>query len=118
MAGKSVRVGSKISKPDQIYLGKVIDKKKNIFWTRERGYYTFDPSTQTFGEPVKENIPSSEFKADLRTRQNPVIVDFGDSFFLDQLIKGIGYGEVLKSIPYQNRDSLYSMLFFYTPNYS
>ena len=40
--GKSVRVGSKISKPDQIYLGKVIDKEKNIFWTRERGYFTFD----------------------------------------------------------------------------
>lgn len=112
--GKSVRVDGKISKPDQIYLGKVIDKEKNIFWTRERGYFTFDPSTQTFGEPVKEDIPSSEFKADLRTKQNPVIVDFGDSFFLDRLIKGIGYDEVLKSIPYQNHDTLYSMLFFYT----
>lgn len=112
--GKSVRVGDKISKPDQIYLGKVIDKAKNIFWTRERGYFTFDPSTQTFGEPVKEDIPTPEFKADLRTKQNPVIVDFGDSFFLDGLIEGIGYGEVLNSIPYQNRDTLYAMLFFYT----
>ena len=112
--GKSVRVGGKISKPDQIYLGKVIDKAKNIFWTRERGYFTFDPSTQTFGEPLKEDIPTPEFKADLRTKQNPVIVDFGDSFFLGRLIEGIGYDEVLKSIPYQNRDTLYAMLFFYT----
>ena len=112
--GKSVRVGGKISKPDQIYLGKVIDKAKNIFWTRERGYFTFDPSTQTFGEPLKEDIPTPEFKADLRTKQNPVIVDFGDSFFLGRLIEGIGYDEVLKSISYQNRDTLYAMLFFYT----
>ena len=112
--GKSVRVGGKISKPDQIYLGKVIDKAKNIFWTRERGYFTFDPSTQTFGEPLKEDIPTPEFKADLRTKQNPVIVDFGDSFFLGRLIEGMGYDEVLKSISYQNRDTLYAMLFFYT----
>ena len=112
--GKSVRTNGKICKPDQIYLGKVINKEKNIFWTRERGYFTFDPSTQAFGEPAQEDIPGSDFKADRRTRQNPVIVDFGDSFFLDQLIEEIGYGDVLKSIPYQNRDTLYSMLFFYT----
>ena len=112
--GKSVRVGNKISKPDQIYLGKVIDKEKNIFWTRERGYFTFDPSTQTYGEPAKEDIPDADFKVDLKTKRNPVIVDFGDSFFLDSLISGIGYDEVLKSIPYQNRDTLYAMLFFYT----
>ena len=112
--GKSVRVGNKISKPDQIYLGKVIDKEKNIFWTRERGYFTFDPSTQTYGEPAKEDMPDADFKVDHKTKRNPVIVDFGDSFFLDSLISGIGYDEVLKSIPYQNRDTLYAMLFFYT----
>ena len=112
--GKSVRVGGKISKPNQVYLGKVIDKEKNIFWTRERGYYTFDPSTQAFGDPAKEDIPGPDFKADLKTRQNPVIVDFGDSFFLDSLIRGIGYDEVLRAIPYQNRDTLYAMFFFYT----
>lgn len=112
--GKSVRIDGKISKPDQIYLGKVINKEKHIFWTRERGYFTFDPQTQTFGEPRQEDIPDSEIKADLRTRQNPVIVDFGDSFFLDKLISGIGYREVLEYIPFQNRDTLYVMLFFYT----
>ena len=72
--GKSVRVGGKISKPDQVYLGKVIDKRKNIFWTRERGYYTFDPATQAFGEPAKEDIPDPDFKADLRTKQTPGIL--------------------------------------------
>lgn len=112
--GKSIRVDGKISKPDQIYLGKVINKEKNIFWTKDRGFYTFDPLTQSFGEPKTEDIPTSEFKADLRTRQNPVIVDFGDSFFLDRMIRGIGYDDVLKSVPYQNRDTLYALLFFYT----
>lgn len=95
--GKSVRVDGKISKPDQIYLGKVINKEKNIFWTKERGFYTFDPLTRSFGEPKADDIPTSEFKTDLRTRQNPVIVDFGDSFFLDRLVNGIGYGDTLKS---------------------
>ncbi len=87
---------------------------KRIFWNKNRGYFTFDPATQAFGDPPLSDIPDSEFKADLRTRQNPVIVDFGDSFFLKEMIAGIGYGDVLDSIPFQNRDTLYSVLFFYT----
>ena len=113
-AGKSVRKNGKVSKPNQIYLGRVINKEKNIFWTKKRGFYTFDPETQTFGEPNVADIPDSEFKTDRRTKQNPVIVDFGDSFFLNSLIEGIGYDEVLKAIPYQNRDTLKAMIFFYT----
>ncbi len=47
--GKSVRkkgIGSR--KTGQIYLGKVIDRDKGIFWTRKRGYYTFSPTRSVF----------------------------------------------------------------------
>ena len=111
--GKSVRRNGKVVKEGQFNLGKVCDREHHIFWSRERGYYTFDPETQQFGEPSSDFIPEAYKQADRRTRRAPVIVDFGDAFFLDQFIRGIGYDRVLESIPVQNRDSLNAMLAYY-----
>ena len=111
--GKSVREGGKIKKVGQIYLGKVHDIDKHIFWTKERGFYTFDPETQTFGEPDPAFIPAASTQPDNRRRVAPVIVDFGDACFLDQLVRGIGYDVVLNSIPYQNRDTLNALIAYY-----
>ena len=112
--GKSVRQDGKVRKIGQIYLGKVQDRDKNIFWTRERGFYTFDPETQKFGEPDAALIPPASEEVDKRKRQAPVIVDFGDACFLDQLVRGLGYDVVIDAIPYQNRDTLYALIAYYT----
>ena len=104
--GKSViKKGIGSRKTGQIYLGKVIDRDKGIFWTRERGYYIFNPTDQSFAEVATENMPSAFAEPNKRKRRSPVIVGFGDAYFLHQLINGMGYDRILDSIEYQNRDS-------------
>ena len=112
--GKSVRkegVGPR--KVGQIYLGKVIDREKNVFWTRERGFYAFNPIDQTFGEAPESSIPPAFEEPSRRCRKAPVIVDFGDSYFINTLIYGIKYNKVIDAISFQNRDSLYGALSYY-----
>ena len=112
--GKSIRQkDGRVTKTGQIHLGKVISKEKQIFWTRNRGYYHFNVETLGF-EPVDpKDIPDNFVENDNSRKPLPVIVDFGDSYFLDHLIKGINYDKVIDSIGYNNLDSLYAMIFYY-----
>ena len=105
--------GKNPRKKGRIYLGKVIDRDKGIFWTRERGYYTFNPTDQSFGDVTPEDVPSAFVEPDKRKRGAPIIVDFGDAYFLHHLINGMGYDQVLDSIEYQNKDSLRAALSYY-----
>ena len=59
-------------------------------------------------------MPSAFVEPDKRKRGTPVIVDFGDAYFLHQLINGMGYDRILDTIEYQNRDSLRAALSYYT----
>ena len=43
----SVRSGRKVGKGEQIYLGRVIDKERGIFKSRERGLFTYDLATNS-----------------------------------------------------------------------
>ncbi len=113
--GKSVRVKdegkSKVKKESQLYLGKVINKEKNIFWNRKDGFFIFDPLTETKITPSEEDLTiSNQLEPDGRKKRPPVIVDFGDAYFLDSLIKGIGYDQIINSILSKNKDSLYLLL--------
>jgi len=40
-----VRSGHKVGKSSQVYLGRVIDKERGIFKSRERGLFTYDPES-------------------------------------------------------------------------
>ena len=40
----------KVRKKDVVYLGRVIDKKHYIFCNRERGIFSYDPETGTYGK--------------------------------------------------------------------
>lgn len=105
--GRSRRTG-------QIYLGKVIDKERRIFWKRKEGYYAFDPETGTARQPDPQFLPDVPVQQDGRKKGPPVLVDFGDAYFLDRLLDEIGYLEVLKKIPCSNFDTLRSLISFYT----
>lgn len=111
--GKTVYINGKARKEGQFNLGLVIDKAKNIFWNRKDGYITFDPSTAKISEAPISTIPSDWREVDQARKRPPVCVDFGDTYLLDELIKGIGYDKVLDSIDYVNRDRLMSMLYYY-----
>lgn len=112
--GKSVRQkDGRITKTGQIHLGKVISREKHIFWKRSLGYYHFDTETQECSEVSPDDMPAAPAEQDGARKALPVIVDFGDAYFLDRLIRGIGYDAVLKSIPCSNYETLRAMLMFY-----
>ena len=100
-------------KEGQSYLGKVIDREKLYFWNRKDGYFAFDPETQKRTSLTEAEIPPSYVEPDGSRRRHPIIVDFGDSYFVETLLNDIGYKSVIDSIEYQNRDTLYSLILFY-----
>ena len=110
---KSVRNGSSVSKADQVYLGRVIDKDKLIFKNREHGLFVYDLSTNSY-TPVDANYAEPNIA---RKNQKPVrsnlIVSFGDMFFLNEYIHKIGFDKAIDAIGYANMDTLYALLAYY-----
>lgn len=108
--GKSVRDGASVRKEGQKHIGRVIDKENNVFYSRERGIFTYDPLTDTYGK-ADENY-SSVLPKDKRKREK-LLLDFGDVYFLDSLISDIQYDRVLDSVGYGNSDTMRAMLLYY-----
>lgn len=93
-----------------IYLGKVIDLDQNVFFSQERGYFTFDLQSGSFGElPEEFTIPDTEADPDI----GPRCLDFGDVFFVDNFLWQSGLMEVIDTIPCQNKDTLHALICFY-----
>ena len=109
-AGVSKRDGANTS-VDTIYLGRVLDKDAGIYKSRERGVFTFDPTTGEFGLPPEDYVPPNT--VDRRKRRRGVSVDFGDAFFMNTYLHASGMMEVVDAISYGNRDTLHAMLLFY-----
>ena len=110
LPGQSYRVDGKVRKKNVVYLGRVIDKKNNVFYNKERGIFTYDPDTDTYGKADERYV--SELKTDGRKRQR-VCLDFGDSYFIDALIRSMHYDTVLDQMNYRNKDTLYAMVQYY-----
>lgn len=107
----SYREAGKVKKRnDGIYLGKVIDKASSTFFNDERGFFTYDPETGTFG--TADERFTSDRKPDKRRRER-ILLDFGDSFFLNEIIHKMKYDTVIGSIPYRNHDTIYALLAYY-----
>lgn len=110
---KSVRTGEKVSKSDQIYLGRVIDKERGIFKSRERGLFVYDIGTNTFGPvPADFEMPKVQRKKKYATRPT-LVVSFGDVFLLDEYLKKSSFHKVIDAVRYRNPDTLHALLAFY-----
>lgn len=94
-----------------IYLGRVLDKDKGIYKSRERGIFTFDPSSGNFGSVSESYVPP---KMTDKRKKRIVCVDFGDAFFLNEFLCRSGMWDVIDSIGYGNSDTLHAMVLFYT----
>lgn len=108
--GESYRENGHVKKRNAIYLGRVIDMDNNVFYNKERGVFTYDISTGIYGEA--DPSYQGNLKNDHRKTPNHIL-DFGDSFFVDSLIKTMHYDEVLECIDYKNKDSLWAMVEYY-----
>ena len=112
-ATSSVRTGKKVSKGDQIYLGRVIDKERGIFQSRERGLFVYDIETNTF-DPVPADFEMPKIQRGKKYAARPtMIVSFGDIFLLDEYLKRSGFHKVTDAVRYRNPDTLHALLAFY-----
>jgi hypothetical protein len=103
----STRNGLDVDK-DYVNLGRVLDKERNIFRNRIRGVFTYDIDTDTYGSaPADYVLPLP------KGRKEKLILDFGDTFFLDTYIKDSGLNAAIDAIGYGNPDTLYAMLSYY-----
>ena len=108
--GKSYRDGNKVRKTGVVYLGRVIDLEKGVFNNRDRGVFTYNAATDTYGSADPKYLGSL---ANDRRKKEKLILDFGDVFLTDAFIKSIGYDNVLRSIGYGNLDTLNAMVEYY-----
>ena len=111
--GKSIVTPEGPRKEKQIYLGRVVNREQLIFWNRKQGYYQFNPEDQTMKTVDPKSIPTSSYEPDGSRKKPPIVVDFGDSYFLDRFLRDTGYDKVIDVLDYKNRDTLYAMIHFY-----
>ena len=116
--GVSYRTEKGVRKKGAVYLGRVIDKDKRLFYNKSRGVFHYDEYTRTFSEADQGYLEllkadKKEHRKQREPRSRKIILDFGDAFFIDTLIKSIKYDTVLQSIGCDNTDTLFSLLLYY-----
>ena len=104
----SRREGNKVI-TTQKSLGRVLDEKKGIFRNRERGVFTYDVKTDTYGKADPSFVP----KVTRKDAKEKLILDFGDSYFLDAFIRENGLEPSIKALGYGNPDTLKAMIQYY-----
>ena len=105
----SKREGSQVGKIYHANLGRVLDKERHIYRNRERGVFTYDLDTDTYGcAPADFTPPPLR-----RGRKEQLIVDFGDTYLLNAFIKKSGLCTAIDAIGYGNPDTMYAMLTYY-----
>ncbi len=105
----SFRENGKVRKKGAIYLGRVIDEENNIFYNKERGFFKYDIANNQY-LPAPEGYTGA-LKND--QKKTNLILDYGDAFFISEIIRTMHYDKVLQKIGCRNNDTLYSMILFY-----
>lgn len=103
----SIREGKKVRKTSE-NLGRVLDKERGIFQNRKLGVFTFSIE-KGYGKPPADFVSEVQ----LNMGKTKLILDFGDSFFIDELLKKSGFVKVIEEIGYGNPDTLKAMLSYY-----
>jgi hypothetical protein len=94
---KAKRVGSKKTN-DIEWLGRVVDKEKGIYKNRDRGTFSF-----SLESGITDQIPSVAEK---------MILDFGDSFFLNAMLARTGFKDLLRNAFGRYADTVLSLVFY------
>ena len=82
----SVREGKTVKKKSVVYLGRVLDEERGIYKSAERGVFSYDLRTNTFGQAPADFVPQIRRK----NARPTYIVDFGDAFLFNSLIEKFG----------------------------
>lgn len=92
------------------YLGKVLDKERGIYKNRDRGIFTYDLVSNTFGsKPLDFETP----KVVDKRKKILHSFDFGDVYLINEVLHKSGFWSVVDTIPWKNKDTLHAMVIFY-----
>ena len=105
----SVRNGATVSHHKSITLGRVLDKQRMIFKSREHGVYQYDIATGKRMPPPED----FDIKAVRKNAREILIVDFGNVNFFQKYIERKNLRSVIDSVGYGNPDSFNSLLSYY-----
>ena len=89
-------------------LGRVLDKDAGIYQSRERGVFTYDLETNTYGRAPASFVPPAKE----RTKEK-LILDFGDVFALSKFIESSRIAPAIDAIGYGNPDTAKAMISYY-----
>ena len=103
----SQREGPRVTK-NYVNLGRVLDKERGIYQNRERGVFSYDIETGTYGKATVKCVSRTR-----RSVKAPLIIDFGDIFFLDAFIRSNNLRSPIEAIGYGNPDTLNAMIAYY-----
>jgi len=109
---ESSRKGDKVEQKRLENLGLVIDQKKGIYKSREKGVFRYILGKGAF-EIDPKDMESLNLRAiPTQVTQEKLILDFGDSYVLDKYILGLSIREAIDVILPNERDTLMSLLFY------
>ena len=96
-----------------IYLGVAIDEKEGIFYNRNRGYFRFTVE----GGETSLDANEAEYMALIQKRDNTadkkqLILDFGDAWFLGQIMESSGLKDLFGRVLPNESDTLLSLIAF------
>ena len=94
-----------------VYLGRVLDKEKHIFKNNERGIFTYDVKTNSYGKPESGYL-EPEFK-DGRMKERPIMLHFGECFTVYTLLVESGMMKLIDGIPYNHQSAVRALISFY-----
>lgn len=93
---KAKRIGPKKTN-DIEYLGRVVDKEKGVYLNKKRGTFLF-----SLDDCIKVQLPTIVEK---------LILDFGDSYLLGEILKKTGFKILLDGIFRSKSDTVLALLF-------
>ena len=96
---ESKRVNGKKTDVPLLYLGRLIDKEKRIYRNREQGTFIYN-SEEGAIEPTQPIV------------KEKFILDFGDSYILDELLTRTGFKDIMARVFPADKDTVMSMLFY------
>ena len=113
MVVTSVRRGTSVDKEKPLYLGRVVDKEKCIFKSRERGLFIYDITANEFKPVPAEYEEPKPIRKTKYTKREVLIVSFGDVYLLDAYLVKSGFMKAVDAIGYRNPDTVHALLAYY-----
>lgn len=115
---RSYRDENKNVKKEMTSLGRVLDKERNIFRSRERGVFTYDIKTGKYGAPPEDFVDRT---VDRRRKKKAVkegqaerkILNFGDTYFLNGMLERSGLINCIKAMETPYQELFITMIFHY-----